>query len=1514
MDLKELFIKFKEYYKYTTKKNLKQQYFILIYMKNIKKFKVDIKRKDKIDYDKMNKQYKIYIISKVGSDNNKEDSVYNIIGEKERNNEYAKIDFGNYIKNNVNNKYVNKRTKMVKVFNKLNVFLDRKGKISKSNKNKIENLVEDYSNNLQSRKVTNKMLNPHYFFTTKYNEKIKQSQIRHWTSSVYSFLKIDKISINYLDNYASKLIKLFFNVKYIKKRLVLDSKLMEGFFIKTDLNFINNINNIIDVNDKSSHFLKTETGYEPRFLRMAWVKNQLTEAISMSRIIKQRKLNFYTGFYPKRKSYIRKLSRVLLSKPLFKHTSLNLIIDLFIYNNKRYKFKKIKNLTVRRSLYKYMYSMYVDYAKKIKQTINRPHFFYMNLIQPNIYNKYTNIIHNYNYYFIKNSKSLFIYICILALKLNYNIKNNLYSIINNINNNNYNNNKVLTINKVNSSNIILNNNIIYAKSFKESDKKNILLPYNTNRISKYYLYDINKNIAVNVTDDELLDDNKKDKNIKEKFSKYALMRKYIKELEKKSNNPIDIDKLSLWNTDGMGSIYSTPTGKVYNDKKSKRKFWGRSYTKNRIVRDDRIVFLKDQSIYNSNSGQKKKRIRDKNRIAKKYDLHDSTRIVKFQCGVLLSPAQCNNEKFNWNKHVVLPTSNKLKYIHKKTKNNLSKFDIKNNNLKRNIKSNLDKKNIKYKLDYLNLNINTSKTPILNLDSNNIINKEKKVLNLNIDNTNLNDTIQINIENKEDIFKNKYIKKLHLNILNENKNKSNNNNLINSVTSTFYLNNISKEEYLNENKNKNTNINEEEYLNLLNIDKYNNMDNYNNISSIKRRIDNLKRIHIYNNKLNFYFNKKDNTSTKRSKELWDNFDSSIFDMLSQFVDFNKKGIYNISSNEYNSFYNEIHKLKGYGSIWYVIYFLGIIKKEYEKVHRDVIISKEFKILPYSYDILHRKSYNENQRVDSIKYTVDKGTNDEINFRCWPYVSSTNDVNDTILQKDKGYNEEIFKPYYRSMISFLIISSYFKLLNNIGKYNIIELLYTKLNENIKSNLNIDYNIYNIVTVKVLLDLIRYNYKSIIRIKPRYYYINKLRLYIGKFRRVNLNSWIASIRFVKKLRNTPKNFWLRFHILASTFFNHIVRYTELGTKRDVLLPFVVYIEDILYTIYGKWVLVRLWPLKRYYLSSYILAGRVLTLILWRKKKFSGKFSFQRVTTKLIAGIRILQIKKAYDFYIDNSYRWPIFLLNKMNNNLLGKFNYNNLEYYNHRQLRHYKLESYVIPNYTLYSYFSSIKNNYLLAYNKNIKSIKKLYYKKKVWKKKISNLQFMFYWLRPLKTYINTLNKSFDISGLKLRLSGRSGTRRNNLRSTYKNRIYGNLIGPIHYNKKTKKYITIPSQKIRGYLKSNIDFALKVSKSKNGALSLKVWISSVFSTDLRELLLHLVKIKYIYSQLINRFYIVNPYFIYIKNNYIIKSPNKNIIRRKKRKNKFYHNKNKYKFSRIPFYNKKSKYNQVINYTLKK
>jgi hypothetical protein len=94
-----------------------------------------------------------------------------------------------------------------------------------------------------------------------------------------------------------------------------------------------------------------------------------------------------------------------------------------------------------------------------------------------------------------------------------------------------------------------------------------------------------------------------------------------------------------------------------------------------------------------------------------------------------------------------------------------------------------------------------------------------------------------------------------------------------------------------------------------------------------------------------------------------------------------------------------------------------------------------------------------------------------------------------------------------------------------------------------------------------------------------------------------------------------------------------------------------------------------------------------------------------------------------------------------------------------------------------------------------------------------------LRPLKNYLLKLNRNSDISGLKFRISGRPGVRRNNLRSIYKNKAYGNLFGPRHCTTKIAKPKSLSLPRLRGYLRSNIDYALMVSKSKNGSVSFKV-----------------------------------------------------------------------------------------------
>jgi hypothetical protein len=79
--------------------------------------------------------------------------------------------------------------------------------------------------------------------------------------------------------------------------------------------------------------------------------------------------------------------------------------------------------------------------------------------------------------------------------------------------------------------------------------------------------------------------------------------------------------------------------------------------------------------------------------------------------------------------------------------------------------------------------------------------------------------------------------------------------------------------------------------------------------------------------------------------------------------------------------------------------------------------------------------------------------------------------------------------------------------------------------------------------------------------------------------------------------------------------------------------------------------------------------------------------------------------------------------------------------------------------------------------------------------------------------------DISGVKFRMTGRIGTKRNNLRSLYKSSIYGNFFGPFIYTAPMLRPKTLPLQFSRGQIKSNIDYSYSVSKTRNGAVSFKV-----------------------------------------------------------------------------------------------
>ena len=77
-----------------------------------------------------------------------------------------------------------------------------------------------------------------------------------------------------------------------------------------------------------------------------------------------------------------------------------------------------------------MYSMYVDYINKVRETLNRPRFFYINLIEPKVYNYYSNIVKAYEELLVINNKVKYIYLCMLILKWNNIRKNNIQDLKN----------------------------------------------------------------------------------------------------------------------------------------------------------------------------------------------------------------------------------------------------------------------------------------------------------------------------------------------------------------------------------------------------------------------------------------------------------------------------------------------------------------------------------------------------------------------------------------------------------------------------------------------------------------------------------------------------------------------------------------------------------------------------------------------------------------------------------------------------------------------------------------------------------------------------------------------------------------------------------------------------------------------------------------------------------------------------------------------------------------------------
>jgi len=1195
---------------------------------------------------------------------------------------------------------------------------------------------------------------------------------------------------------------------------------------------------------RSTWSLSKINNYPSVILTITWLQNQIRYASILNKYIRSRKNTLFGLYKPKLQIYYRKRRRGWLSKPLFKHTSHNLIIDLFIFSNKKNNIRKFSNILSRRALYKYMYSMYINYMYKVKETLNRPRFFYINLIEPKTYNYYSNIVKTYEELLLGNSKVKFLYIYLLVLNWNQARKNYIQYVKNKILfskfNIIYNNDKVIksnidnyislsikNINKENNSiefndkKKIIFNRYVYSKDRDNKEKKRKFFLLNKNREYKVknkisiLMFDLNKTLFLQKKHEN--DQSKKKINIRIKKPKYLKLRKYLLNLEKKSSVPVDLNKLTLWSKKGLGKDIV-----VKKYKKVPKIYKYNKYSLEEFKR--KIYYVKGKTKRKIAPGVWK------------------TKLLNFH---LLSKSQKKNTN-----------SNKI-YINYK-ENEYFRYVQNIPNIKHCFKNSI-----------------RFNEKLFKNEKNNNNDKHNNFLNRKVENNIIN-----NIKKEYSLFNDKLLhKKEYLNyILDINKEGV---NILSSLFKKFYVIKRKKNTctYLRSISNK------KNMLLHLYIHPLSNL----NSDSISYQYSNKKIDKYINNKKNrkyyYFYNSNSDSSNKKfinSKYLWDNLDYSIINVLSSVFFSNKQ-----ENNQYKfSFFNDLLNKINNIIINSDILYIDVIKKEFYNVNRDIILSKVKEDNPVNIyaDIntykLTKNIFNNfslNIFSNSNKYETVNRNKNVLDMNIWPSYTKDKGRSEYLNYKIE-YSENIFKPYYRYMLPLFIYESYKTFISYIGYNNLIS------NKEISSFSNINWiksnnlRIFNFIIVRTLLDLIQYNYISLIRVKPKYYYLNTMRYYGSKLRRLQFNTWIASVKYIKRLRKTPRYFWKRYNKLASLYFRQIIQSAELNTKRKVLLPFVLYFEDLLYVIYGKWTIIRLWPIKRYYLNSYILAERIMIMLVIRRNKWNAVKEYRKSARKLISIFRWFQIKKAYDYFNEYNTRWPDSLVDIMKDSQSRHYlSYDKLEFFNEKLEKQQMLSTYPIEKNYLKSYLSIVNNHYLKTMYNYIDKLSKSISIKHMFLKnegKFRSLIYVRYWLKPLSTYIFTMKQGIDITGIKFRLGGRTGVSASNARRFKKFYFFGNLIGPRHYNKRTRKITNLTNPILRNTIKSNIDYAYSVGVNRNGCITLKIWLSSLFSSDVHELLLYLVRIKYLYNQLISRYYLVHSKFANLSNNWLLQQNNDYLI----------------------------------------
>ena len=864
----------------------------------------------------------------------------------------------------------------------------------------LNNITEGHKEDLESRKISNKLLKPHYYFPSKYIERSLSTQAKHWMSNVYSFIQRDAASITLLDRYTAELIKRFFSVQGIKRRLIThkwtvyrDRLLKQGYKFTPTRRIYKQINRIIEFSRQGAYTGNPTitTYFHPGILNSKWFKRQISRSFKIKKRLLRRRLGTFGGYDIKKKDKISKFRRLLLGRPIFKHTPFNVTIDLFIFNNKTDQIRKLRNLMLRRFAYKYMYSLYADVYKKVNETLNRPRFFYINIIEPSVFPYYSKVVKSYEEWVFKYNKGLVITICLMLLKLHETYKKTINS-----------------VKKARKFSLSRLNKIIKIKSpYLQNIYINILKKLGINNF-----FNIKKNVVDVISLYKKEEDSDADKD--------------------KNKRPYKIRDYSLINSNSQPLSKKQLRTKIKRMKSKTRKKERKKKKNERIKKfgEKKLTFIKYKKlqIYERRRGKQmdqtdfKKKLKDFHLYSHQQKQNDSTNEKKY---IWYSPtewARRKKEKLNKGKSSKPNQKNKWQPRKNNISNNYTGNNIRNKNY-RNKNTYKNILSIKNNNNRLNRNIINDKISNKNL-------KNKKPITIDI--------LLTKFEEVKNIINDLLISvsKFKMGTEHDNINGLAINNKVNILNLKAFLTNYyklywdykevqSQKEYLknpklSKNKRRKLRIRYErenaQFLfknpNIDNIVKYideikliarkvGNKENIvlNNIKSNikihrklkhKKKTRSLKRSSYYISKIKWLrkqemtrkkyalecikimnmpikpkkkkfqkrvkknviqninlvnkieLNKK--MQIKNTKKVWDKLEYSLLSILSKYLSVSRKDKFQSNYMSLDSIYNRAKDMLIFSNIWYTIYSLSFIKNEYSNIVKNIIVAKVWDTIP------------------------------------------------------------------------------------------------------------------------------------------------------------------------------------------------------------------------------------------------------------------------------------------------------------------------------------------------------------------------------------------------------------------------------------------------------------------------------------------------------------------------------------------------------------------------------------------